>query len=122
ASVLQKRIRRGTKRPQIAARFRFCGAIREQQSFVRDAAQPKLFLLRSGSDRDRIAAEKCSQYGSRDPQVDARHFLTNAVDIERASAHAAEFFRNKKELNSQFVGATHIVDDFDRALVTLIEL
>ena len=121
AAILQDRVCRSTKSSQIASGFRFRCAVGEQQPFVRDAAQPEFLLLRRRAYSDRIAAKKGSQHGSCDPEIDPRHLLTNAVDIERPSAHAAELFRNEQELNAQLVGTAHVADDFDGALVALIK-
>ena len=65
--------------------------------------QPDLLLLRSGADGDRIAAEESGQHRGRDAQVDARHLLADAVDVEGAAAHAAELFGNEQELDAQLV-------------------
>ena len=82
--------------PQIASRFRFGGAVGEEQSFIGNAAQPNLLLLWSGANRDRITAEKSSQHRGRYSQVDPRHLLANAVHIEGATAHAAKLFRDEQ--------------------------
>ena len=105
------------KRAQIAARFRLGGAVGEQQSFFRDARQPDLLLLRSGADRDRIAAQERGQHGRGDAQIDARHLFADAIHIEGAAAHAAELFGNEQELNAQLVRAAHVPDDLERAFV-----
>ncbi len=122
AVVLGNAFRRGAKRPQIAARFRLRGAVGEQQSLFGDARQPDLLLLRSGADKDRIAAQERGQHGGGDAQIDARHFFADAIHIEGAAAHAAELFRNEQELNAQLVRAAHVTNDFQRAFVAIIEL
>ena len=122
ASVLKDAIGRGAQGSQIAAGFRLGGAVGKQQSLIGDAAQPELLLLVGGADRDGIAAEKSSQHGGRNPEIDPRHLLANAVDVERATAHAAELFGNKQKLNTQLVGAAHVTDDFDGAFVAVVEI
>jgi hypothetical protein len=87
AVVLHHAVGSGLQGSQIAARFRFGGAVGEQQSLFRDARQPDFLLLRSGADRDRIAAQKRGQHRGGDAQIDARHLFADAVHIEGAAAH-----------------------------------
>ena len=121
AAVFDDRVRRSAKRSQIAAGFRFRGAVGEQQSLFRDARQPDFLLLRSGADRDRIAAQERGQHRRGDAEIDTRHLFANAIHIEGAAAHAAELFGNEQKLNAQLVRAAHVTDDFERAFVLVIE-
>ena len=82
----------------------------------------RFLLFRSSGDGDGIATEKSCQHGSRDPEIDAGHLLTNAIDVERASTHAAELLRNKQQLNAQLVRVAHVADDFQGTLVASIEV
>ena len=107
---------------QIAAGFRLRGAVGEQHSLFRDARQPDLLLLRSGADRDRIAAQERRQHGRGDAQIDARHFFADAIHIEGSAAHAPELFGDEQELNAQLVRTAHVTNDFQRTLVLVIEL
>ena len=113
---------RGLQRAQIAARIRLGGAVGEQDALFGDARQPELLLLRRGADGDRIAAQESGQHRRRDAQIDARHLFANAVDVERAAAEAAVLFGNEQKLDAQLVGAAHVADDLERALVALVQV
>ena len=121
AAILHHAVGGGAKSAEIAARFRFGRAVGEEQSFIGDAAQPDFLLVVRRTNRDGIAAEKSSQHRGCDSEIDARHLLANAVDVEGAAAHAAELFGDEQELDAQLVRAAHIADDLDGALVALIE-
>ena len=108
AAVLDHRLGRGLQGAEVAAGFRLGGAVGEQHAFFGDAASSNLLLLRRGADADRVAAQEGGQHGCGHAQVDARHLFADAVDVERAAAHAAEFFGNEQELNAQLVGAAHV--------------
>ena len=79
-------------------------------------------MLRSGADKDRIAAQERGQHRRGDAQVDARHFLADAIHIEGSATHASELFGDEQELNAQLVRAAHVVNDFQRAFVLIVEL
>ena len=122
ATVLHDALRRAFERSEIAARFRFGGTVGKQQALVGNAAQPKLLLLGSGTDKDRITAEERGQHGGRDAEIDARHFLADAIDIEGTTAEAAVLFGDEQELNAESIGIAHVVDDLQWAFVTGIQI
>ena len=101
--------------------FRLRGAVGEQQSLFRNTRQPGFLLLRSGADRDGIAAQERGQHGRGDAQIDARHFFAHAIHIEGAAAHPAEFFGDEQELNAQLVRTAHVTDNIERAFVRGIQ-
>ena len=107
---------------KIASCLRFGGTVGEQQSLIRDTAQPKLLLRWSSTDEDRITAEKRSQHSGRDTQIDARHLFADAIHIKGTAAEAAILFGNKKQLNANSLGIAHCVDDVHRAFITGIQI
>jgi len=68
-------------------------------------------LVRRGADRDGVAAEKRSQHGGGDAQIDSRHLFADDVHIEGAATEAAELLGNKQKLNAQLVRAAHMPND-----------
>ena len=121
AAILKDSVCGRAECSQIAARFRFGGAVSKQQSFIRDAAQPEFLLFGRGSDSDWIATQKSRQHGCSNAQIDASHFFADAIHVEGAAAHSAKLFRNEQELNAQLVRAAHMADDLQRAFVALIQ-
>ena len=78
-------------------------------------------LLRRAADADRVAAEERGEHAGGDAEVDARHLLADAVDVEGAAAHAAVLLGDEEELDAELVAA-HRADELHRALVARVEL
>ena len=82
--------------------------------------EPALLLLGRAADGDRIAAEEGGEQARRDADVDARHGLADAVDVEGTAAHPAVLLGDEHELHSKLV--SHLTNQRLRELVFRVEL
>ena len=93
----------------------------EEDALLGDAPEPSLLLLLGGYDQDRVAAQEGRQDAGREPHVDARHRLADAIDIERTAAHAAELLGDEHELHAELF-ASNRADELFWKDVLLVEL
>ena len=74
------------------------------------------------ADSDRVAAQERRQLRGREPEVDRRHPLADAVDVERAASHAPVLVGHEQQLDAELIAGRHPAHDLLWELVTLIEL
>ena len=120
-AVLLDALGRGAQGAEIAAGLGLGGGIGHQEPFLGDAGEPELLLLRRAAEDDRIGAEERGEDAGRDPEVAAGEDLTDAIDVERAAAHAAVLLLEEEELDAE-LGAAHGADELDGELVAGVEV
>ena len=78
-------------------------------------------LLVGPADPDRVAAQERRELRGREPEVDRGHPLADAVDVERAAAHAPVFEGHEHQLDAELVAGGHPAHQLLRELVALVE-
>ncbi len=107
--------------PEVAAGLRLGGPVGEQDALLRDPAEPLLALDVRPADPDRVAAEERGQHRRGDPEVDPRHQLAHAVDVERAAAHPPVLLGDEQQLDAE-LRAAHLADQVERHHVPLVDV
>ena len=120
--VLADALRRRLQRAEIAAGLGLGGAVGEQDAVLRDPAHVDLLLLLGAADPDRIAAEERGELGGREPQIDRRHPLADAIHVECPAAHPAVLERHEQQLDPEFLSGGHPPDDLLGELVSFIKI
>ena len=101
--VLADRLAGRLQRPEVAAGLGLGGAVGEQDSLLGDPAHVLALLVLRAADADRVAAEERRELGRRQAEVDRRHPLADAVDVERAAAHAPVLVGHEQQLDTELI-------------------
>ena len=79
------------------------------------------FCVLRPADPDRVAAQERRELRGREPEVDRRHPLADATDVERAAAHAPVLEGHEQQLDAEPVAGRHPAHELLWELVTLVE-
>ena len=110
------------ERAEVAAGLGLGRAVGEQHAVLRDPGHVLALLLRRAADADRIAAELRRELRGREAEVERGHPLADAIDVERAAAHAAVLERHEDQLEPELVARGHPAHERLWELVALVEL